>query len=78
MPDRKVCWATFSNVPDAAKQQQAYSRKNKVPMLPELAGVPDYGAARRKPTAVGEKMPAKSLSVRIVAQSKRPRAPGLA
>jgi len=50
MPDRKVCWATFSNVPDAAKQQQAYSRKNKVPMPPELAGIPDYGPARRKRT----------------------------
>ena len=32
MPDRRVWWATFSNVPDATKQQQAYGRKNKMPM----------------------------------------------
>ena len=76
MPDRKIWWATFSNVPGAAKQQQAYRRKQKVPMPPELAGVPDYGPARRKRATAGEKQPAKSLSLMIVTQSKRPRAPG--
>jgi hypothetical protein len=41
MPDRKVWWATFSNVPEV--KAQAYGRKKKVPMPPELAGIPDYG-----------------------------------
>ena len=44
MPDRKVWWATFSNVPDV--KEQAYGRKNKVPMPPELAGIPDLGSVR--------------------------------
>ena len=43
LPDRKVWWATFTNVPDAAKPRPAYGRKHKVPMLPELAGIPDCG-----------------------------------
>ena len=48
LPERKVWWATFSNVPDAAMQQQAYGRKNKVPMPPELAGIPNDGPTRRE------------------------------
>ena len=52
MPDRKVWWATFSNVPDVMMNEQVYGRKNKVPMPPELAGIPDYGPAQRKRVAM--------------------------
>jgi hypothetical protein len=72
MPDRKVWWATFSNLPDV--KAQAYGRKKKVPMPPELAGMPNYGRKRKKAADGSAKPSAGSLSVMIVRQSKPPRA----
>jgi hypothetical protein len=69
--DRKVWWATFSNVPDL--NQQGYGRKKKVPMPPELAGIPEYGRRRKKGADGSATAGAGSLSVMIVRRSKPPR-----
>lgn len=72
MPDRKVWWATFSNVPSA--QEEGYGRKKKVPMPPELAGIPEYGQRRKRAADDTDKPFPSSLSVMIVQRSKHPRA----
>ena len=71
MADRKVWWATFSNVPGA--KEQSYGRKKKVPMPPELAGVPDYGRKRKNSADAIAKPSVSSMSVMIVRRSKHPR-----
>ena len=71
MPDRKVWWATFSNVPGL--KEQAYGRKKKVPMPPELAGIPNVGRKRKKAADGSAEPSASSLSLMIVRRSKHPR-----
>ncbi|MBP6783950.1 MAG: hypothetical protein KA152_09200 [Verrucomicrobiales bacterium] len=72
MPDRKVWWATFSNVPGS--KEEGYGRKEKVPMPPELAGIPEYGRRRKKAADGSANSSANSLSVMIVRPPKSPRA----
>lgn len=71
MPDRKVWWATFSNVPGL--EEEGYGRKRKVPMPPELAGIPEYGRKRKKAADGSAKPSESSLSVMLVHRSKSPR-----
>ncbi len=71
MPGRMVWLATFSNVPGL--KEQGYGREKKVPMPPELAGIPDYGRKRKKAADGSAQPSANSLSVMIVRRSKPPR-----
>jgi len=71
MPDRKVWWATFSNVPGA--NDEGYGRKKKVPMPPELAGIPEYGGRGKRVGDGRKERSSSSLSVMIVRRSKHPR-----
>lgn len=71
MPDRKLWCASFSNMTSA--KEESYERKKKVPMPPELAGIPEYGRRRKGAADDTDKPFPSSLSMMIVWRSKHPR-----